>query len=239
MRSTMFAAAIGVLAAQAANAASFNVRQFTGDTAFNTVCAGGSAAGSGNQACEWAVGEIRLGNNAVNGDWEVGVQNPPGTPIDVRQAAFGNGVGYAFSLGYAAATDALALTIGGVTSQTTVDLSGMRSMFIRSRSDSAADTTSLTNLSLNGMAVGVDNIPAGAGSANTAYTVIENFAFDGDWTLTGVSTFAWDGAAPSGSRLASQFKLTDVAPVPLPAAAWMLLSGLGALAAAAGRLRRA
>ena len=65
---------------------------------------------------------------------------------------------------------------------------------------------------------------------NIAYSAL----FNGN---TSVITFFGDGVGDGdnddlGVRI-------DVAPVPLPAAGWMLLAGLGALGAAAGRRKAA
>ena len=87
-----------------------------GDVAFNEICAAGNAAGSGNQSCEFAVAELRGGNNGPSGDFEVGMQAPPTNPIrysDQDNFVWGKGTEYAFSLLFNAG--ALSLTVGNDT----------------------------------------------------------------------------------------------------------------------------
>lgn len=248
MKTAFLAACFAAGLTTAASAASFialpQPGETFGDSGFNTLCAASDAGagGAGNQSCEVAVGELRGGSGTVAGDWEVGVQSPPGVPQNVQQTAWGNGVANPFSFGYSAATNMLSLTAGGVTSTAGADLSGATSMFIRARSNDDArgmGSMALTGLSIGGMAL-PDVIPAAGGGDGAAYLQVFDIDWAADWVLEGVATLSWDGATiPSGSRLGANFKVTNLAPVPLPAAAWLLIGGVGVLAAASRRRRAA
>lgn len=136
-----------------------------------------------------------------------------------------------------------------------LNLDGMRSMFIRSRgneSDSRKPgSTALSDLTLAGDG-GTHALGGIAPTGNVAsYLLLEDFDFALAWSLTGMVSYSWSGNYPDKSRLSHTVKLTTLGPVPssrsgpdpegppaaavpLPAAAWMLLAGLGAL----GGLRR-
>ena len=94
--------------------------------------------------------------------------------------------------------------------------------------------TSLTDLAFNG------DLFAGGTQTSTdgerLYSVIADTDFGTDWRLSGQIAFINPQALRS--NYAAQFKLVDtmpdMAPVPLPAAGWMLLAGLAWL----GVLRR-
>lgn len=219
------------------------VFQKNGDFEFNDACKQGKANETGNQACEFAVGELRGGNNARSGDWEVGVQNPPGKPVDVKHVTWGNGVAEAFTFSYVSASETLSLAIKDVTSTATdVNLEDMLSMFIRTRSKVVpGKTVTLSNMLLNGFRI-PDLGASGAGSSGAGYLQVSGINWSADWKLTGAVTFAWDSKSmPSGSKLNVNFKLTDIdalrspispmdtTAVPLPGTLWLLLAGLGAM----------
>ncbi|MEM6974450.1 MAG: choice-of-anchor W domain-containing protein [Pseudomonadota bacterium] len=238
-----FAAVVVAPAGAVATYALDTFSSLPGDFGFSEVCARGSAAGTGNQACELAVGELRGGNNALGGDWEIGVQDPPGTARDVQGFVWSNASGRSpepvlpFILSFDRSEDAnggddiLRLTVGTTTSATRPfadGLAGMETMFIRARSEGPDDRIELLNMAFNGLPVG-DLLYQGPGSSGAAYIILGGVDFSSDWTLTGAERTVWQGASiPSASRLDVNFKLTD-APVamPVPGTGWLLLSALG------------
>lgn len=217
-----------------------------GDAAFNDLCSQGtgSGLGGGNQACEFAVGELRGGGPTT---WEIGIQNPPGSPTDTKQFAWGNGTPHAFLFSYDAGLGSLSLqilegTTTLVSSATAIALDGVQSMFLRLRDNDDAQgpgSVALTGMTLNAHAL-PDLAANGPGSPGAGYLHVFGIDWTQDWALAGVATFSWAGAAiPTQSRLNVNFKLTDVAPIPLPAAGWLLMSALAGLGALARRRRPA
>lgn len=241
MRAIAFAGICVLASMGAAGAATFTTETFTGDARFIQECQVGNGIGSGNQKCEFAVGELRIGNRATNGDWEVGIQNPPGSPESVQQWLFASGVSYDFSLDYVPggpttdnklfltvtnpANPSLSVVSESLTPE--VDFTVANIMYIRASAGGTNDLT-LANLTLNGMPVGSGSVAgAGGGGANAGYLTITNFDFTMAWSLAGDVTFTYTGT-PSGSNMSTQFKIANQ-PVPLPPAGWMLLGALGCL----------
>jgi hypothetical protein len=229
---TMAAAAALSVTAATAHAASVVGTAFQGDVAFNDICSAtdAGAGGSGNTACEFGVGEIRFGNGALSGDRELGINDPTGAPDAQGQFAWASGTPYAFSFMYDLSAGEFVLDVGGTAiSATAPSLAGANALFIRTRDRNATNFIALTNLALNGHAV--PNAGAlGGFSADPEYVQVSGIDFASDWSLTGDVTFTDDGSS-RGSSPAAQFKVTNVAPVPLPAAGWMLVAGVAGLAA--------
>lgn len=119
---------------------------------------------------------------------------------------------------------------------TTRELTGMESIFIRARSVDADNKLEFKNLALGSHGIG-DLDFVGGGSTGANYIQVSGIDFSSSWDLTGDAVFSWTGSTiPRGSNLGGTFKLTNLAPVPLPAAAWLLLAVSGGLIAAKRRV---
>lgn len=220
-----------------AQASSLSATAFQGDTAFTTVCSAtdAGAGGSGNTACEYAVGEIRFGNGGSSGDRELGINQANGStfPGAEEDVAWVSGTSYAFSFAYDQLASEFTLDVGGtIIDAAAPSLAGANALFIRTRDKNATNFIALTNLQLNGHPVPNTGALGGFSSA-VEYVEVSGIDFTADWSLTGDVTFTFtsgpDGAR--GSSPAAQFKLTQVEPIPLPAAGWLLIAGVGGLAA--------
>jgi len=173
-------------------------------------------------------GEIRSGNRASNGDWEAGVGNSgsPFAPVDQGNFDWADGQNVwdkiYFDLSYDHSTDTLSLNYGADEGLGTLleveDLVLDDAESILLRTAARKDGSSIEG-EVNGNSFGV--------TEGVNYWQI---AIDGtnSWAFDGYATFTF-GSAFSGSDPAMQFKITDVPPVPLPAAAWFMLTALGGL----------
>jgi hypothetical protein len=234
---------LSLMVGLAGGAAAATVTSFVGDSAFNTICSLGTA---NNQACEKAIAEFRGGGPTT---YEQSLNTP--TEFGAVQAQFDwvKGTTYDFTLSHDAA-GTLTFSLGSgpqiITmpnpTGTYTGLGTANTLFIRTRNESATDTMKLSNLLLNGTAIGGlafgqvldDGNSVGAGSAGAGYLRISGVPFSDPWTLKGKVTLDWAGTAvPAQSRLNANIKLTEipVAPIPLPASALLLVAGLGGLAA--------
>lgn len=238
-------AAAGLTVALATSAGAVSVEDFVGDSLFTEIC----NQGTSNQDCEFAVGEIRGGGNS----WEIGVQNPPGTPVETKQFVWTNGSTESFGLAHDSGSGGLALILDPLgptetVSRTSIGPNGratMDTMVIRARSVDSGTKVELFDLALDGFDHS-DNTQAppdgrflrfrGAGSAGAAYLRLGDFDWGSDWTLTGQVALRWTTpAVPNNANLDVNFKLTEIGQVPLPASLWLLLAGLAGLGALARR----
>lgn len=99
-----------------------------------------------------------------------------------------------------------------------VVLTGAESIFLRAAADTNS-STSLTDLEFAGTSL--PDISASGASAEQ-YLGFNYANLDGSWTLSGTATLE---GVDSNARPGFQVKFTD-AVVPLPAAAWLMISGL-------------
>lgn len=216
----------GVCATSPADAASLNVGRFGGpgaDATFNALC-----GGSDNFGCEWAVAEGRAGNRASSGAFERQIFNRISGGVVGGNAAGSTNYNIAnpFTLQYNGAGSTTLTYLGGSTTLNGVDFgvsyggdnptAPAISLYIRVRD---AD---LSNLVLNTHAFGgLQTIPGGVG-----YVAVSGVDLTQPWTLTG------DALLGSGNNSGSAFqvKVTDLQPVPVPAALPLLgtaMAGLG------------
>jgi hypothetical protein len=241
MKTTILAtiAALGLSGAASAAVAPLGLPAGFGDAEFNTACARGGAS---NRACETAVVELRGGDGAGRGQTELKIEDiaqGSGAVTAVTETNFGyaSGTPFEFELLFDAAADLLSFGIdGGPSISQAEDLAGASSVFIRLR-DGRFGALALSNLLVNDTLA----LPDLAGEG-VSYLALGGFDADVDFKLTGTGQFDLDGSRSNvGSNLAAQVKFTDldVAPIPLPAAGWLLLAGVGGLGAMGARRRAA
>lgn len=183
--------------------------------------------------------EVRGGNNATNGDWEIGVGNQTSVPGQFNQGqwAWGpTGAPTVFNFSYAYAHGIGTFTIGDSATSVTwgagqneTALKNGNAVQIFAKRGALATITEfdghLTNLVIGSL---------DTGSSNTLlfYSLgfLDGFTLKGQLQLVGGSGSANEFIVKAGNV---------VAPIPLPAAAWMLLAGMAALGAAGRRRARA
>ena len=244
IRVTIFALAIAGFAAQASAATVTSLGSW--DSQFTALCSAGAPAGlttgQASIACEVAVAEARGGNGTAGGDQEITLRDPQtngysftGTNGQLAinaDDAYGNpGATYGFSIAYDAASDLMTYGVGPQTITRSVVMDPARTLFIRLRTGGAGDFNIL-NMSLTG-AAGTFSLGSMT-DPGVSYLRVSGFDFASDFTLSGTYEFTENivTSGPNrnnGSRQAVQFKFTDIATVPVPAAGALLLAGLGAL----------
>lgn len=217
---TLATAVAFALAASMSQAASYGLT-FDNDAAFN------AASGA-----DTAISAYKAG---IPGSWEFSVGFPADQPGNVNgQFNWANDPA-AFSIGWDGA-GTMTATLGGASVSQNIGagaLDPFNSAFLRiDARDVKGDSTSvdLAALTLDGKALGDLSVSSGL-----LYQQIIGFDLQDAWTLSGTVEF---GELLRDSTPSFQFKVTDVQPVPLPAAAWLLLAGVGSLFGL-GRLRRA
>lgn len=254
---TLTIATLLMLASTATPAAPIASAHFSTDAAFIDHHAGIGVALPDDEAF---VAQARSGNNATNGDYELGLHVAP----DFTNAGPVAGGSTQWRWGADSADNdwvpfALARTGSTVTfamgnyagSWTDAAVAAVNALGVRVRSQRGPTTTSATRL--RGLAVDATGLGTATDmtAINGAIDLLVITGLDGDFTLTGEAQLNWDtlyGAIPNGSRLGFQIKglqapVLQAGAVPAPPAATLALLGmLAALAlhrrpAAAARAR--
>lgn len=183
--------------------------------------------------------QSRWGNGAANGDWEVGLVDATSTPLAGAQlqVAWSTLPGYAatpnhsLEFVYDPAQGDLRLLLRDVDSTPFANASAeapagsVNALAIRARAD-GGDVASLSSLRIDFASGGFFELGALAGDADAEYLMLVDNRLATGFTISGDATLR-DGR---GSLPMYEFKL-GVTPVPVPAAAWLLLSGVAGLAA--------
>lgn len=217
-----------------ASAAPIISGHFNSDAAFLTHLSG---MGIELPADELFVAQVRSGNNAFNGDYELGLHVPPNFtnagPVagGSTQLKWGldntDNAWFDFTLSRLGTT--VSFDIAGYSGAwTDASIASLNTLGFRVRSQTGVSSTRVADLSLN-------NVALGAGTDLTAlnggldFLVISQL--QGNFDLSGRVQLNWDtanGAIPSGSRLGFQIKglHQESVAVPEPLSTTLLLSGL-------------
>ena len=165
------------------------------------------------------VAEGRIGNNALNGDFEIDLGGSTAAPEQTAQYVWPNGTPVSWSLVYNHLTNQVTFTVDGEVLSWTSSLSGYTDIFVRTRAvDSGSDIT-VDNMTLDADAVGDASVADGDASGLDILWIGGGTLADG-FTLTGDATLSWTGATPQHSRLAFQIKVGTLKPVAVEATSW-------------------
>ena len=175
-----------------------------------------------------ATAEMHIGDRGGSAVTELKVDErlTPGID-DETNFAWVNDVDYQFSVAYSLGT--LSLTIGQTIVSSAIDLVGADAIYVTVRGN-AGGTMTLSDLAFNGLAF---SDPTAVGTnGNREWLALKGIDAASDWLLTGAVTFSGVPLTRQNSRWNATVKIADTpSPIPLPAPAFLLLAGLGGLAA--------
>jgi len=242
-RSAILLAALTAALVPQASASPFVAQRFSTDAAFTAYL---TSRGVALPANEVFVAQARGGNNAANGDYELGLHIPPSftgaPPVGTAgQVAWGSAnttnAAVTFTLARAGTTVTFTAARGATTlytgAYTNPAVGLLDALGFRVRSEAtgnvAQNTTAVFDLAVGRVALANSALSASNGALD--FIVVEGLT--GDFTLTGKTTLNWGtGTFPGGSRMGFQIKGIDglePAAVPAPAAGLLLLTGLAGL----------
>ncbi|HAG83097.1 MAG TPA: PEP-CTERM sorting domain-containing protein [Cyanobacteria bacterium UBA12227] len=181
---------------------------------------------------ELFVAEGRMGNNQLNGDWELGIwdaRTNPFTIVDQDNFVWASGKTEDFTLEYTGST--VNYTVGGVLLSSNAFGSSVNDIYIRTR-ETETSNIRIDSLFFEGEDLGTGAIsePGDLDSDRVDYLRISDISKP--FTLTGKVTMSWTGTQPRGSNLAYQIKVgpTNNRDVPEPGTVGaLLLTGIAAM----------
>jgi hypothetical protein len=156
------------------------------------------------------VAEGRIGDLGGNATFELDLGQDTGAPADQANLPWVNGQMYAFSIFYDQGTNTVEYSLSGET-LVYQPAGAFTDIFVRTRAVHESTSVSVTDLMLDGMAIGDSSIAIGAGLDILRISGAD--LMDG-FTLTGNAMLSWTGQAPSQSQLAYQIKFGTVIPGP-------------------------
>ncbi|MBD2312577.1 PEP-CTERM sorting domain-containing protein [Desertifilum sp. FACHB-1129] len=189
---------------------------------------------------ELFVAESRIGNNANNGDRELGINNAAFAPVAQGHRTWQSGTPVDFILEYTG--NLVNYIVGGQTLSSTAFSGPVTDIFLRTRAATRKDaqgnitaqsSMELTNLLLNGKSLGSLLSSTYDSLLNSDIDYLRVSGLTGPFTLTGTSIMTWTGTRPTGSNLAYQIKVgtsPETESVPEPGMVLALSLGAGAIA---------
>lgn len=191
-------------------------------------------------------GNIRWGNNETNGDWEYAVVNAgdipigPDNPKQVKWSDYSTTHSYSFSYSAAANTASLGLTLSKdsasiplAVSSGEVTAAQINAIIFRAKAADGDMASLLFPISINFTSGGSLSLQSLVGDFDAQSLLLVDGRLAEGFTVTGQATLA-DG---KGSLPMYQFKV-GVSTVPVPAAVWLLGTGLAGLLALRKRGRK-
>jgi len=182
---------------------------------------------------EQAVAEARYGNNAGNGNWEmgVGIDTQQSSLSNMIQRTWTNGVSQDFTLTYLAGTGQLVLAIDPWPNSVSYNVGplsvndlAIRIGFGDGSGTNTGNRVELTNLAFTNdylvtppAAIAPDSLTSTLDESGARYLLLENGFSTGDsFQLSGSLLFEWSAAnsALAGSRPSFQVKVVEAVPEP-------------------------
>lgn len=153
---------------------------------------------------ELFVAEGRIGNNALNGDRELGINNANFQPVAQGQFVWQSGKMENFLLQYDGSQ--VSYSVGGTTLLSNVFSGSVNDIYIRTR-ETLTSNVRLDNLIFNGTALGDSAVsePSNSDLDQVDYLLLSDIS--APFRLTGNVTMSWTGSRPSQSNLAYQIKV--------------------------------
>ncbi|BAB76074.1 choice-of-anchor W domain-containing protein [Anabaena sp. FACHB-709] len=177
---------------------------------------------------ELFVAEGRIGNNAIGGDRELGINRDvratsnPGLAVAQGQYNWGRGILSDFTLAYTGNQVTFSVSRAGITPvvlSTTAFSGDINHIFLRTFAQGGRPIDDNNFLGLSGLSLNGTAIPNISSLGTTSSRDVDYIAI-GDvptnFILTGQAEFDWDGNRPTGSNLAFQIKVGNSRRVPEP-----------------------
>ncbi len=169
------------------------------------------------------VAEGRIGDLGGAATFELDLGQSTAAPYTTAQYPWISGTVEPFTLSYNSGTGLITFSLGGkvLTYMTPFPMFG--DIFVRTRAVEVDRSVIVQDLVLNGQSVGDVSNAVGPG---LDILWISGAALSNGFTLTGTATLAWNGAAPTQSRLAFQIKVAKLAVVGTADESWGGIKGL-------------
>ncbi len=171
------------------------------------------------------VAEGRIGDGSGAATFEIDLGGDTGAPATTAQYNWPNGGAVSWTLTYDNVSNQIVFTVDGISLMYTSPLSGFTDLFLRTRAVNANSTILVDNLVLDAEGVGDASNADGNASGLDILWISGGTLTDG-FALSGQTTMAWSGTAPTQSRLAFQIKVGKVLPVAVEESTWGRIKSL-------------